>query len=68
MDTRGDRALADGEAATIEFGEGPDRTLRITVLPDERIRFGYAGPDDEAASRDLVDRCASAIGCDVVLV
>ena len=59
--------LADGEALTIEFGDDPMRTKRIVVIPGEPINFGYASNEDEAASKDLVDRCARALDCEVVL-
>ena len=62
------RTLCAGEVLSIEFGDTPNRCKRITVLPDERILFGYEGPDDEVASRELVDRCAQALECDVVMV
>jgi hypothetical protein len=31
------------------------------------IRFGYGSRDEEIASRDLVERCAMALNCDVLL-
>jgi hypothetical protein len=59
--------LAPGEALSIEFGDDPSRTKRIVVIPGEPINFGYASKEDEAASRSLVERCAKALECDVVL-
>lgn len=61
------RSLAPGDALTIAFGDNPSRTMRITVIPGEPIRFGYASDHEEAASRDLVERCARALHCEVVL-
>jgi hypothetical protein len=59
--------LGPGEALTIEFGDDPGRTKRIVVIPGEPINFGYASKEDEAASKSLVERCARAIECDLVL-
>lgn len=61
------RRLAPGEALTIEFGDSESRTMPITVLPGELIQFGYASSEDEEASKDLVERCARALTCDVIL-
>ena len=61
------RNLAHGEALTIDFGDTADTTKRILVVPGEPINFGYRGKEDEAASRTLVERCASALDCDVVI-
>jgi hypothetical protein len=59
--------LAPGEALTIEFGDDTKRTKRIVVIPGEPINFGYASKEDEAASKSLIERCARALDCDVVL-
>jgi hypothetical protein len=59
--------LTPGEALTIEFGDAPDRTKRIVVIPGEPINFGYDSKDDEVASKDLVERCAQALDCEAVL-
>jgi hypothetical protein len=59
--------LAPGEALAIEFGDSPSRTKRIVVMPGEPINFGYASKEDEVASKDLVERCARVLDCDVVL-
>jgi hypothetical protein len=61
------KSLAPGDALVIEFGDAPSRTSRIVVLPGEPINFGYPSKDEEIASRDLVDRCARALNCEVVL-
>jgi len=61
------KSLAPGDALAIEFGDAPSRTSRIVVIPGEPINFGYASKDEEVASRDLVDRCARALNCEVVL-
>jgi hypothetical protein len=61
------RGLASGDALTIEFGDSRSRTTSIAVIPGEPIKFGYASNDEEAASRDLVERCARALDCEVVL-
>jgi hypothetical protein len=59
--------LAPGEALAIEFGDDSERTKRILVIPGEPINFGYASKEDEAASKNLVERCARSLDCDVVL-
>ena len=61
------RSLAPGQALTIEFGDEPSKTTRIVVMPGEPINFGYASKDEEAASMSVVERCARALDCDVVL-
>ncbi len=61
------RSLATGDALTIEFGDEPRRTKRIVVIPGEPIHFGYASQDEEAASADLVERCARALDCELVV-
>jgi hypothetical protein len=60
------RSLTTGDALAIEFGDEPHRTKRIVVIPGEPINFGYASQDEEAASADLVERCAKALDCEVV--
>jgi hypothetical protein len=60
------RALGEGDALTIHFGDTPERLLKILVLPGERIRFGYGSPDEEAAPKSLVERCARVLTCDMV--
>ena len=62
------RNLGPGEALTIEFGDDAVRTKRIVVIPGEPINFGYASKDDEIASSSLVQRCARALDCDVVVI
>jgi hypothetical protein len=52
-------------ALTIEFGDDSTKTKRIVVVPGEPINFGYASKEDEAASEDLVMRCARVLDCDV---
>jgi hypothetical protein len=59
--------LGPGESLVIEFGDSPSKAKRIVVMPREPIKFGYASDDDEAASKDLVERCARALDCDVLL-
>ena len=59
--------LAPGEALAIEFGDDSKSMKRIVVIPGEPINFGYASKDDEAASKPLVERCARALDCEVVL-
>jgi hypothetical protein len=49
------------------FGDNPDNCKSITVLPEQPIQFGYEGDADEMATKELVDRCARALECDVVL-
>ncbi len=61
------RSLAPGEALAIAFGDDSTRTRRILVLPGDFIKFGYGSAEDEAASKDLVERCARALDCDVVV-
>ena len=61
------RSLAPGEALTIEFGDDSKQTTRIVVIPGEPINFGDASKDDEEASKSLVERCALALDCDVVV-
>jgi hypothetical protein len=61
-------SLAPGDALTIEFGDSPSDTTRIAVIPGEPIKFGYRSHEDEVASRALVERCARALSCEVVLV
>lgn len=62
------RSLAPGQALAIEFGDDPRLTKRIVVLPGEPINFGYSSNDDQARSKDLVDRCARALACEKLLV
>ncbi len=59
--------LMPGEALTIEFGDNPSSTKRIVVMPGEPINFGYASNEDEAASKEFIERCARALDCEVVL-
>lgn len=59
--------LAHGEALAIEFGDDATKTRRIVVVPGEPINFGYASIEDETASKGLVERCAHALDCEVVL-
>jgi hypothetical protein len=59
--------LAPGEALSIEFGDDAKKTKRIVVIPGEPINFGYSSKDDEAAAKDLVERCARALDCEVVV-
>jgi hypothetical protein len=61
------RNLAPGDALTIEFGDDSSKTTRIVVMPGEPTRFGYASKEDEAASRDLLERCARALDCELVI-
>jgi len=61
------KSLAPGEALAIEFGDAPSQTRRIVVIPGEPINFGYASEDEEVAARDLVERCARALNCEVLL-
>ncbi len=63
------RTLSSGEALTIEFGDDPStKRLTMVVLPGESIKFGYASREDEASSRELVERCARALDCEMILV
>ena len=62
------RALAPGDALEIEFGDDAARTLRLVIVPGEQLRFGYGSPDEEHASRSLIERCAEALECDRVLI
>jgi hypothetical protein len=64
---KGLKGLAPGEALTIEFGDTPSTTKLIVVIPGHPINFGYASKEDEAASKDLVERCARALDCELVL-
>src|SRR4051794_7353968 len=52
------RKLGPDDALTIEFGDGPEKTLKIVVIPEEPIKFSYRSPDEEVSSRELVERCA----------
>ena len=61
------KQLAPGDALTIEFGDDAYETRRIVVIPGEPINFGYASKEDEVAAKSLVERCARALDCDVVL-
>ncbi|HEY2515624.1 MAG TPA: hypothetical protein VGI39_32370 [Polyangiaceae bacterium] len=61
------KSLAPGEALAIEFGDDSKKTKQIVVIPGEPINFGYASKEDEAASKSLVERCARALDCEVVL-
>jgi len=61
------RSLAPGDALRIDFGDTWDTARSITVFPDEPIRFGYGGDEDERAARATVERCAHALECDLVL-
>jgi hypothetical protein len=40
--------------------------LRVAVIP-ESIKFAYRDQADEEASRELVERCARALECEVAL-
>lgn len=63
------RTLSSGEALTIEFGDDPStKRLTMVVLPGESIKFGYASKEDEASSRELVERCAQALDCEMILI
>lgn len=61
------RNLAPGDALSIEFGEDSTKCATIVVIPDELIQFGYRDHDDEDRKRSLVERCAKALDCEVVL-
>jgi hypothetical protein len=61
------KRLGHGDALAIDFGDSPDAAKRIVVIPGESIKFGYESAEDEGASRDLVERCARVLHCDVVL-
>ncbi len=61
------KSLGPSEALAIEFGDDPSRTKRIVVIPGEPINFGYASREDEVASKTLVERCARALDCEVVV-
>jgi hypothetical protein len=39
----------------------------LVVVSGEPINVGYASKDEEVASRDLIERCARALNCEVVL-
>jgi len=62
------RKLKLGDALTIEFGDGPGKTLRTTVLPGEPVRFGYGSKDEEQDLRELLERCARVLNCEVVVI
>lgn len=62
------RSLAHGQALVIEFGDDPKVTKRIVVLPGEPINFGYSSNDDQARSKDLVERCARVLDCDLIAI
>lgn len=62
------RSLELGEALAIEFGDHSERTLRFTLLPGDRIVFGYRGSEDEEQARDLVRRCADALDCEIEVI
>jgi len=62
------RSLAPGEALVIEIGEEFGRKLQFVLVPGEQIQFGYGSREEELASRSLVDRCADALDCDVVVI
>lgn len=62
------KQLKRGEALVIEFGDDPNHTLRVAVIPGEPIKFGYGSGEEEQSSRGLVERCARALSCDVETV
>jgi hypothetical protein len=62
------RDLAPGEAVVIKFGDDKRNLTSVTVLPNERLKFGYAGLEEEQAMRGVVARCAKALDADVVLI
>lgn len=62
------KSLRDGDALAIEFGDEPDRTLRIVVIPGETIKFGYGSNAEQDASAPLAERCARALGYDMIVV
>jgi hypothetical protein len=61
------RKLPIGDALSIVFGDDLLRSVKIVVLPEELIQFSYRDKEDEIEKRDLVERCARALDCDVVL-
>jgi hypothetical protein len=58
-------ALELGGALVIDFGDSPEKSVQIVVLPDEAIQFGYRGEADRLEQRGLVERCAAALDCDI---
>ncbi|MFS8068225.1 MAG: hypothetical protein ACMG6S_17865 [Byssovorax sp.] len=63
------RTLQPGEALTIKFWDDPSaKRLTMVVLPGESIKFGYASKEDEVSSRELVERCAWALDCEVIMI
>lgn len=63
------RNLSSGDALTIEFGDNPSgKTLTIVLLPGESIKFGYASNEDEGSSRELVERCAHVLSCEMIVI
>lgn len=62
------KSLGPGDALTIDFGDRPEQTKRIVVIPGEPISVGYASEEDEQASKDLIERCARVLECDLVRV
>jgi hypothetical protein len=63
------RNLSSGDALTIEFGDSPSaKRLTVVLLPGESIKFGYASKEDEASSRELVERCAHVLDCEMIVV
>jgi len=61
------RKLMPGEALVIYFGDEQANSTRISVIPGEPINFGYGSGEEEARLKSLVERCARALDCDVVL-
>jgi hypothetical protein len=62
------RALAPGLAAGFTIGEDANgETLHFVFIPDRAIMFGYSGSEEERRLRPLIDRCARALDCEVLL-
>lgn len=61
------RNVKSGDALTIEFGDDATKKIKIIVIPEESIKFGYSSKEEEVASRDLVERCAGVLNCEIVV-
>jgi hypothetical protein len=62
------RTLPPEETLVLGFGDTPEHLTSITVLPDEPLKFGYCGPEEERAMRVIVERCAKALDATVVAI
>ncbi len=62
------KALALGEALTIEFGDDAGNTLRAVVIPGDTMKLGFRSNEEQSTSLPLVTRCARILDCDLEVV